>query len=97
MQCSKINARYLYALIDFREQDYFLVEYSYCIRAIGSERAWWAAASCTHVCLTLPRVCDSVEIKTRVGKWQTVNCRFLLLKIDDKYTRIVQNNSRVHG
>ena len=38
------------------------------------------------------------EIKIRVyGKRQTSDSRFRSLKIDNKYTRIVKNNSRVYG
>ena len=38
------------------------------------------------------------EIKTRVyGKRQTSDSRFRFLKINDTYTRMVQNNSYVYG
>ena len=87
---------YLYALIEFREQDYFMLEYSYCIRAIKSERAWSAAASCLFNITTGLRL-RIIEIETRVGKRQTVNSRFRFAKINNKYTRIVQNNSPVYG
>ena len=91
------NARYLYALIDFRELDYFILEYNYCIRAIGSKRAWSAAGSCLFNITTGLRL-RIIEIKTRVGKRQTVNFRFGFVKIDHTYTRIVQIiSSRVYG
>ena len=80
---------YLYALIEFREQDYFMLEYSYCIRAIKSERAWSAAALCLFNITT--------GLRLRIIEVNTVNSRFRFAKINNKYTRIVQNNSRVYG